>query len=383
MHKNSVSKQKPFFFDKTSSTKYIWAILILVVLLVVYIGLLVFSNISSENLKKEYSAFVAGYDSKVSSLNSIIFSLNKENSDLNSALNKLNGEYNSLSSKNNALEYSYSNLKDEVDSTISKINDYQIEIQSSLDWFSSNSVLGNHENILLNLKSSCKKETSKVCQINLGCFHLVNSEFINYKYKDDLITSNVSDKLQTISEFIKNKGGDCEDFSLFFKAEYNSLIESCNGKKPTLFAWVEKKGSRFWSNFDNTWYLENATQKYLDKNNVFPVIVCGSIFDPNTGQVNGHCVLAFANKKIVSSEDISVLNSAELIEPQTGGYLGFVGNDSGIFLVSNDSVHSSFINTLITDNDFFIFSNNEWSNYALFGEELDNDKNSLENLIKK
>ena len=142
----------------------------------------------------------------------------------------------------------------------------------------------------------------------------------------------------------------------------------------------EIKG-KIWSNFDNSWYLSNAKQQYLDTLNIYPVVVCGSIFDPQTSIVNGHCVLAFASKKIISAEDIVVLNSSELIEPQTGEYLGYVGSDSGVFLISENPSSLSYIDTLITDNDFFIFRNNEWSNYAKFGSELIEDKNSLEALI--
>ncbi len=384
MHK--VSKAKQFFansektFFSNNSLKLI--IFVLIILCLILLGFIILTNFSIEKLKEDYALFVNNSVSKTSSLNSEIFVLQQSNFDLNKSLLDLNFKYNSLFSKNISLESSYSVLKEEVNSTIEKIDEYEEEIQSSLDWFNTNSVLGeNHENVLLNLKSNCKKQTSKSCLINLGCFNLVNSKFINYKYKDDLVTSSSFDKLQSVSDFVKNKGGDCEDFSLFFKAEYNSLVDSCDGKKPNLFAWVENKGSKFWSNFSETWYLPDAKAQYLDVNNIHPLVVCGSIFDPQSQQVNGHCVLAFASRKIISVEDIFVLEDSELIEPQTGQYLGFIGSDSGVFLVSLNSSSLSYIDTLITDNDFFIFRNNEWSNYKKFGSELFIDKNSLESLI--
>jgi hypothetical protein len=356
---------------------------ILLFFCLIFLILFILTSASLDAVKKEHSIFVSNSSNTISSLNNAIFDLTKTNSNLTNSLIDLNIKYTLLSSKTDSLESSYADLKKESDLTIAKIEDYQTQIQSSLDWFNLNSTLGEtHENILLNLKSSCKKETSKNCQINLDCFSLVNSKFINYKYKDDLATSDSLDKLQSIEDFIKNKGGDCEDFSLFFKAEYNSLVDSCNGKKPNLFAWVEKKNSTFWSNFENTWYMDNATIKYLDSNNIFPVVVCGSIYDLQTDKINGHCVLAFVSKKIIYAEDIFILNFAELVEPQTGKYLGFVGSDSGIFLVSDNSFVDSYIDTLITDEDFFIYKNNEWVNYAKFGVELSNDKNSLEQLLK-
>lgn len=373
-----VNSEKTFFSN--NSLKLI--IFVLIIFCLVLLGFIILNNASFEKSKADYALFVNNSVSKISSLNSAIFVLQQSNFDLNKSLFDLNLKYNYLFVENVSLESSYSVLKEEVNSTLAKIDAYEEQIQSSLDWFNTNSILGeNHENVLLNLKTNCKKQTSKSCLINLGCFHLVNSKFINYVYKDDLVTSSSFDKLQSISDFIKNKGGDCEDFSLFFKAEYNSLVDSCSGKKPNLFAWVENKGSRFWSNFSETWYLPDAKAKYLDVNNTYPVVVCGSIYDPQSKEINGHCVLAFASKKIISVGDISVLNNSELIEPQTGQYLGFVGSDSGVFLVSQNSSSLSYIDTLITDNDFFIFRNNGWSNYGKFGSELHINKNSLEVLI--
>lgn len=357
-------------------------IFVLFVIIVVLSFFFYLKNEDYNSLKNEHASFTSSSDNTIFALNEKISLLEKNNSDLNKALVNLNNAYDILSSKSDQLEESYSVLQTEVEGTIQKIEEYKVEIQSSLDWFNYNSLLGKEGfSVLSKLKSNCKSENSRECKINLGCFNLVNSKFINYKYKDDLVTSSSFDKLQSVSDFVKNKGGDCEDFSLFFKAEYNSLVDSCDGKKPNLFAWVENKGSKFWSNFSETWYLPDAKAQYLDVNNIHPLVVCGSIFDPQSQQVNGHCVLAFASRKIISVEDIFVLEDSELIEPQTGQYLGFIGSDSGVFLVSLNSSSLSYIDTLITDNDFFIFRNNEWSNYKKFGSELFIDKNSLESLI--
>jgi hypothetical protein len=221
------------------------------------------------------------------------------------------------------------------------------------------------------------------CEINLGCFNLVNLEFVNYKYKSDISVLNVEDKLQSISEFVNNRGGDCEDYTLFFKAEYNSLVVSCEKESPRAFGWVKNAGTTFWANLGHTWYLPNAKKVYLDINNIFPVGVCGSMLDPNTGAINGHCVLAFAQKKIFSVDDISVLFSAELIEPQSGMYLGFVGESSGIYLVNDPKRSSSFIDTLITDNDLFLYRGGKWNSYSTFRDELAAQKTALSAVLEK
>lgn len=364
-------------------SKLFGLLIILFLLLITSVVLIFLINSSLEKLKKEYNDYVTLTSSNIDSLNKKIIELNNEKSDLNKSFIKLSLDYSSLFVKANELESSYFNLKEEVDNTLIKIEDYEKQIQSSLEWFNNNSFLNTTDSkIISKLKSNCRKITSNGCQINLGCFNLVNSEFINYKYKDDLVTSNTVDKLQSIEEFIKNKGGDCEDFSLFFKSEYNSLTEYCSDKPLVLFAWVSEKNSRFYANFNETWYLSNAQKKYLNKENIYPVVVCGAIFDPNVQVINGHCVVAFANKKIISFEDISALNSAELIEPQSGAYLGFVGDDSGVYLISQNSSSQSYINTLITNNDFFIYKNEEWVSYSKFGEELDDQKEKLFELVE-
>lgn len=333
---------------------------------------------SRNKLKSEYELFVVKSNNSITALNATIAELNQTNSSLDANLLELKGKYESLSSSNSDLTQSYSQLKSEALGTISKIDAYESEIQKALEWFKENSVLSSLEiNALVNLKSNCKEIVSQNCEINLGCFNLVNSEFVNYKYKSDLSALNIDDKLLSLSEFVKNGGGDCEDYTLFFKAEYNSLLNSCEKKVPVLFGWVESKGSTFWANSSNTWYLPNAEKKYLNKENIFPVGVCGPMFDPNTNKVNGHCVLAFANKPILSFSDISTLLSAELVEPQSGEYLGFVGKDSGIFLVTDFAKSTSFIDTLITDNDLFLYREGAWNNYSEFRSELVLRKNSL------
>jgi hypothetical protein len=381
---NSKSTSFSFEDDKKNKNKFFGLILFLIIFLIASLSIIFLINSSLEELKKDYSEYVLLSSNKIDSLNKLVLDLTIKKNDLNKSLNIITLEYNSLFDKANELESSYFDLKEEVNETLLKIDDYELQIQNSLEWFSYNSKLGaNSSRIISNLKASCKKESTKICQINLGCFHLVNYEFINYKYKDDLVTSNTIDKLQSIEEFIKNKGGDCEDFSLFFKAEYNSLIEYCSNKPIELFAWVDEKNSRFWANFDETWYLSNAKKKYLNESNVFPSVVCGAMFDPNTQSINGHCVIAFTSKRINLIEDIDSLNHAELVEPQSGKYLGFVGEDSGIHLTSQNNSSSSYINTIITDKDFFIYKNKEWVNYEGFGVDLENQKQKLVELVKE
>ncbi|MFA5931295.1 MAG: hypothetical protein WC821_03205 [archaeon] len=381
----TLNKSAPFLFDKINSffsRKIVTGLLAFFVLGCLFLLVLVFLMSEEYNsLEKKHLDFVAQSEKEIYLLNNEVSKLTLQSFDLNSKLIELQSKYSSLSSSNAALDKSYLELKQEAQGTISKIMDYESSIKSSLAWFQTNSVFSSFQkNVLLNLKSSCLEKSSS-CEINLGCFFLVNKEFVKYSYKTDITTSNSEDKLQSLEDFMKNKGGDCEDFSLFFKAEFNSLVRSCASKPVKLFAWVEKKGSRFWANYSNTWYMDDATKKYFDVNNIFPTVVCGSMLDLMSGKINGHCVIAFSEKEILSSSDISSLESAELIEPQSGKYLGYVGNESGIFLITSPSATNSYINILITNNDLFLYSNGKWNSYGSFGSELLLRKSALENLL--
>jgi len=377
---------KKHFFSNIKSffSKRVLSIILVLFLLFSILLLFFVFSLSEElsTLKLKHDVFVFESNSKISSLNENIFVLEKEKNGLNLNLANLQDLYNSLSNSNAQLNKSYSELKSEANTTIAKIEDYEIEIKKSLDWFGANSVLDNsRERILLNLKSSCLEKSSSRCEINLGCFFLVNSEFLNYEYKFDSATSGVVDKLQSVNDFVKNGGGDCEDYSLFFKAELNSLAEECLSSEVSLFGWVEKNNNTFWANTSKSWYLPNADKKYFDKNNLFPIVVCGSMFDPKSNEINGHCVIALTKSRIVSFSDISSLNFAELVEPQTGEYLGVVGGFSGIYLASENLVSSSYIDTLITDADFFLYRGGKWNNYSEFGVELAQRKSALMGLL--
>jgi len=356
--------------------------------IVLVIGIfLQFSQISNlENelalLKETHLDFVSKSELKISELNSEISDLLLENAKMESMYVDLSKEYSILKSKNDIISSSYATLKSEAQSTIEKIDLYKNEIQSSMAWFNNNSFLTKNQNVVLSyLESDCFNDTGVDCQVNLGCFYFVNDKFLGLRYALDTETSSVIDKLQSLESFYANRKGDCEDFALFYKAEYNSLIKKCGGKSVVLSSWVDKLGEKFYVNSASTWFLSSATSKVLLSENIYPVVVCGAMFDLQSNQINGHCVVAFVNKNIVSSVDLSVIKSAELVEPQTGKYLGFVGAESGIYLIDSSSSNSSYIDTVITDSDFFIFRDGKWDSYSDFFFQLSESRSSLQNLI--
>ena len=235
------------------------------------------------------------------------------------------------------------------------------------------------------------------CYINLGCFYLLNYVHLELKYRSDYSIYSKTDKLSSITEFIQNKGGDCEDYSLFFKAEYNYAMNKCKGNEIHLEAWkypdidyssLNDKAEMIWLNYPKTWYLDGVVKVDISKN-IFPNIICGSLFDATVNTTMGHCMLAFTSNKIETISDFKYLEDAYIIEPQLGLYLGNLNNEnSGVYLLDEyvlytDSI-TSWVDSVITDNDYFLFNreNLTWQSYGAFYTVLNLKKNQIGNILK-
>jgi hypothetical protein len=186
--------------------------------------------------------------------------------------------------------------------------------------------------------------------------------------------------LGSISEFLENKGGDCEDYSLFYKAEYNYALSQCAGKDILLEGWYvpgpKEYGSTYWLTFQKTWFLDDVVKIDI-VDHPHPNMVCGNLYDPNKDQVSGHCMLAFSNKRIESVADLKFLVGAYLIEPQDGSFKGNVNEEnSKVHLMDEwlypEASQLSYIDSVITDTDFFLFSGEDlqWQSYSQFSSLL-------------
>lgn len=367
--------------DSGLDKKYMYATIILL------LGLISFLFFKINSMSNEYSELASEYDLYKQETVLHINQLETNMSSLKYSLTNLNQTYTKLSR-------AYNLLKKEVDSTIKKIEVYEAELQESMEWFKTNSVLDTSEEqqeVMDYLEDDCFERKGNSCYIKTGCFYLVNSKKLGLKYKWDVRTSGEIDKLQSINEFIENKGGDCEDYSLFYKAEYNSVLEDCgdvDSLNIMLEAWTPTQDSAdwYWLDFSRTWYLNSVRETNLKEAYIYPNIICGSIYDLNSGEVSGHCVIAFTSIKIESRQDIQNLEGAPLIEPQDGRYMGLAGDQSsGIYLMTEDNYQNppeSYIYEIITDNDLFLFSreHGKWLSYSVFDAELNAKKLELLNI---
>ncbi|MFH1505598.1 MAG: hypothetical protein ABIE94_01260 [archaeon] len=381
---------------KIFSNKGLYLILIILVLIIVFLGIQT-QNIHKEKtrLQSDFSEYKSTAAHIIKELEKTIVELEEKNQALNSSLSQLEEQHSGLTESYENLEVSYTNAEAKVEETLGKIDYYEEKLNESMEWYKSNSIVTGYMRggaVVGFLESNCLQVAGDYCYIKSGCFYLVNSEFLHVEYALDEELSGREDKLQSLDEFISNKGGDCEDYALFYKAEYNSLLENCEedgGKKVIIEAWQPSNEikNRYWVTYKQTWYLDDVEKITLDYDGfLYPNIVCGNMYDLNTHEVGGHCVVAFTTEKIDSADDLNLLDSAPLIESQDGSYMGKInGESSGIYMVDYlNAPGKSFISQVITDSDFFLFSSQhrEWLSYSIFYQELDYRKILLANIVK-
>ncbi|MBN1896298.1 MAG: hypothetical protein JW789_01040 [Candidatus Aenigmarchaeota archaeon] len=345
--------------------------------LTITIFIIFFLVTNSNQLSNEISILQDVMNSQSVEINS----LNDQIRFLNESLSKTNSSLEIVEKERNILEFDYSNLRDETLDLINDVDEYKKEISESLDWYKMNSILddsSDQENIKMYIDNHCF-DVDDECRIKLGCFWLINSEKLDLEYIYDYTPS--GDKISSISEIIENGGGDCEDYSLLFKAEYNYALSQCDGNAIILEGWKYPEDGdneiKYWATFRKSWYIDDVVRVDITEN-VFPNIVCGSLYDPNIEEISGHCMIAFTTQRIETISDLKYLNDAPLIEPQDGSYQGKINNEnSEVYLLNEDTWYdnsvTSWIDSVITDTDYFLFSYDEldWNSYSLFESLLE------------
>lgn len=291
-----------------------------------------------------------------------------------------------------SIEEKYGDLltnHEKLESTINKTKydavSFKKEIEESMSWFNNNAKIERsasvewQNKISQKLERSCIQTFSNTCRINLVCLGFINEMQLGLHYIDDIETSNENDKLQTIKDFIIHNGGDCEDYSLFYKAEMNYLLDVCEKRNADniylqSMSYSNDKTDRFFVENEKEWYLDYAKDHLLPKGYVVPNIVCGHMFVNN--ELTGHCVIAFTKEEIITINDLKLLTGAPIIEPQEGSYLGIVGED--VFLIDQAFGGEQTIFEIITNNDLFLYSDqNEWVSYQTLIDRIDISMNEL------
>ncbi|MGM5482736.1 MAG: hypothetical protein ACQESF_04710 [Nanobdellota archaeon] len=353
-------------------------IIIMLVTAIICSSIIIFSyKDKNNNLREKISTIEKEALTAIANMNKTINFLDSQNSRLKASLKHLNSSYNTLKYNYKMLNKSYQQLGEEyktqqtdVQRLLTSIELYKQEIERSMEWFQKNSNIKilDIKELEDDLEDKCLKKSS--CKIKLGCLHLVNKGE-DYSYKSDESTNDQKDKLQSLQDFINNKGGDCEDYSLFYKAELNFLAEKCN--EEITFETYKEGANNYFLDYDKKLYVKNA-KKVTFSGYTSPVIVCGKIEQLPEDKNKGHCAIALSKKIIKNRQDFTSLNKAPVIEPQNGKLIGIINKD-----IKLANTKSTEITLLITDNDLFLFSENEnkWLSYKNFYNKLNTIKSKF------
>ncbi len=316
-----------------------------------------------------------------------VSNLEQESKILENNFNALKKSYDILTKENLALKYLNAKIKEEsvslsasikdtkieIDQALEKLNDFETIVKSSINWFKENT---NIENISDYVKirdelSKCVK-FGATCDIDLKCIYDVNKRN-NIRYEHDEDTTGKDDFLKDLKLIYKQNGGDCEDFSLLYRAEFNFLLNNClqnYTREQTYSIAVDPKTDRPFR---------------IDEDYMY--IICGT-FDPKKviGNVAGHCLNALTKNPINSSLNIyPEISKSVMVEPQLGEFYGNLNSTGHIKIFDDGYIPNTlyYLYFVISDDDLYIFDpyseKVEWKGYHDF---LENSQQILKSVAK-
>ena len=273
-----------------------------------------------------------------------------------------------------AAETTLQEAEEEISAIKDETEDMAERIEQSIDWFSSNSELPSTlkvDRFINKAEDGCIDGD----ELNLGCISYLMAEELEFSYKLDP----EGDTLYSIDDIVERKGGDCEDYSLFFKAVLNHI-----GEDLKLEAWEPGTGRyELYTDYETQtiWYYDDTDGKKIH-GDLNPYVAC--YYYDRYGEVwIGHCIIMLTEQEIDSPDSISMetLSDAQFFEPQDGKYMGTMGDQFGTCYDGEENCEDEFNNIvfIITDGDLFEFSNNRWNYY---GGYLERTETILEDLEK-
>lgn len=411
MKKKTTKRARRNTHKKLSREKKRWSLLVLVVVLVLLLVVVSYlayeSHSRAERLSKEFTLVKAQLTSlqervqelslslknasqEIQNQRKVIASLEKNNTDLQKQLEektyKLKVKEKELEKKNEQL----SALQGDINRTLAELEEYEERLNERMQWFQDNSNINSFDDYYSfekMLRSKCLQTAHGTCSINLACLSFVNTHEKGLSYKTDEETSQESDALQNLESILMNEGGDCEDFSLLFVSEINYLRGFCRslGSDDLEFTGFVPGNGVFYVENSKAYYLANAEARSLPEEYNYYYIACGNFPEaPNVetnSDVVGHCVVAFSDEPITSSEDVyNSLRKAILVEPQTGEVLYDLRTDTEMYVPLNSTVgRKYFLYLVITNSDAYEFNekSGDWKGFGDFLNFINEQKERL------
>jgi len=252
-------------------------------------------------------------------------------------------------------------------------------INSSISWFRGNAYMPENYSwttdiFMTRIMSDCVDKGS----LNLACVsHLMENTAFAIHYRED-IAAGSEDHLQSVKETIQLGWGDCEDYSFIFKAILNSarkLNASLN-----IMAWQPAESGEFRVYPKETpgetgafWVYSNAKGANMGSPQ-HAYVICYSV-----DESSGHCTVALSDADVQSSSQVPQLEGAYAFEPQSGRYLGKLGQSLSICTHSGCKQQGGKIWMVIADSDLYMYGDNGWQGYADYLSRAKETRASLSN----
>ena len=218
---------------------------------------------------------------------------------------------------------------------VGEIENFEMDLQEKMYWYTENADFGGEtKGFLSRIDTKCIEDDV----LNMPCVSYVLDER-NYKYR-----SEGKDYIKSLDEFERDRGGDCEDWSIFVKAIINEIGEEyeidelrvVDFNRPGYFEVYADDGITYYYSYaDINMEIEDLQVA------CFPV-----------GGGYGHCALV--------SDDV-------IFEPQDGSYLARAEWDGESYLIRD----GGFVEVLIDDEDIHVDTGEGWVSYASFIEKIE------------
>ncbi len=332
---------------------------------------------------------VSDREATIADLQQRVVQLETERISQDIAYSELDQRFQNLTSAHEDLATTNTRLSHDVTTATTLIDEYRTTLKSNLEWFKENAVLNDTsfpeydprapDRIRATLMNRCTNlEDSKAssCTIKIPCIVYTNSQSLFLDYKTDVSVTGEEDALLPLREIVDNGGGDCEDYSLLFKAQINLLKSAC-GEEFNLETMEYTGENRYFPYYDaegkenRDWFVQGYAARTLPAHYTHPVIVCGTVVEPDSRF--GHCLIAFTQSPIRTVQDLMTqLPGAPLIEPQNGMYEADLSSTLKGTMFQSGGILLS-LDTVITDEDLFLLSKTRgtWLSNRGFLAELD------------
>ncbi|MFA6328756.1 MAG: hypothetical protein WCY41_04890 [Candidatus Micrarchaeia archaeon] len=264
-----------------------------------------------------------------------------------------------------------------VDALRGELSTLETTINDSIAWFRSNAYMPENYTWTTDIfMSRMMSDCTYGGALNLACIsHLMENTAFSIHYRED-IAAGSEDHLQSVKETIGLGWGDCEDYALIFKAILNSARKE--NASLDVVAWQPAESGEFRvyptdpsDDGRAVWVYANAKAAPMGSPS-HAYVVCYSV-----DEASGHCTVALSDADVQSSSQVPLLDGAYVFEPQSGRYMGKLGESLSICTHSGCKQQGGKVWLVISDADLYMYGENGWRGYADYLSRVEGARSSL------